>query len=120
MKVMYFNLFDNSYRELYNDCTLNIKGEKGNNTIVTIDKGRKEYLLPTEQIKVLKFISNKEVTKQTLFLNGDDYSTVIWNGTQRVKRNETQILEQFTEFGKEIYNLNQYGKQLIQRIKNQF
>ena len=115
MKLTNYNFFDVRYKELYEGCLLNIKGIKGNNNIVTLNKGKKEYLLPIDRVNVLNFIQNKEINNKTLFGNGIDYNkTVFMAHSQRFERlNEDLILKQLTSLGKEIYLMNDYGKQLI-------
>ena len=115
MKLTNYNFFDVRYKELHEGCLLNIKGIKGGNNIVTLNKGRKEYLLPIDRINVLNFIQNKEINNKTLFGNGIDYNkTVFMAHSQRFERlNEDLILKQLTSLGKEIYLMNDYGKQLI-------
>ena len=115
MKLTNYNFFDVRYKELYEGCLLNIKGIKGDNNIVTLNKGKKEYLLPIDRVNVLNFIQNKEINNKTLFGNGIDYNkTVFMAHSQRFERlNEDLILKQLTSLGKEIYLMNNYGKQLI-------
>lgn len=112
MKLKYISVFDTNYRELNTGDTITIKKEKGDQTVVTINKGRKEYLLPTGLIESLKLIQDG-VDKKDLFVDGEGYDKVYWEGVNRKFYTDAQILNQLTTLGAKLYNLNEYGRQII-------
>lgn len=112
MKLKYKAVFDTNYRELATGDTIKIKSKKDDQTVITINKGRKEYLLPTELIDALKLIQD-DIDKKDLFIDGDGYDKIYWDGVNRKFYTETQILEQLTDLGIRLYKLNEYGRQVV-------
>ena len=116
-KLVYANLFDTKYRELYNGATINIKRKKDDiNTIVTIDKGRKEYLLPTKKLEVLQLIQDLNLTNKELIFLNDDFTY----SKNRVRLNDAEILEQLTPLGQKLYLHSEYGKEVIESLNAMF
>ena len=112
-KLIYQRVFSTSYRELNTGDVITVRKKTDKYTVITINKGRKEYRLPNELIDVIRFIGNITLTNELIFKNKLGYDRVIWEGSKMIKLSNENILSQLTETGKELYLLGEYGIEVI-------